>query len=181
MSFNFTSFPELKAERLVLKKANIEDKTDIKGVFDLRSSEEINKFVATKRVQKIEEAKDFITICSELFQQKKRVFWLIYFKNEIIGSIVLHNISLDNKYAEIGYKLKPDYQKKGFMSETIKTVLQFGFKKLNLNTIEAFTHKNNLPSIALLEKHNFIFQPERKCKTYNYNRIYSLRQAKTDN
>ncbi|KGL63041.1 GNAT family N-acetyltransferase [Polaribacter sp. Hel1_85] len=171
MNFNFTLFPVLKTERLILRQANFDD---VEVIFELRSSEEINKFVHTKRVKNHEEAKDFVMLCNELYKEKKRIFWLIEFKNEVIGSIVLHKISLENNYSEIGYKLKPNYHQKGFMSEAIQEIINFGFTNLQLKTIEAFTHKNNIASIALLEKHNFVFQPERKDEGFDNNRIFKL-------
>ena len=171
MKFNFTSYPILKTQRLLLREAT---KDDCKSVFELRSSKEINKFVGTKLVETLQEANDFIEKCDHLYQSNKRVFWLIEYQKEIIGSIVLHKINLENNYAEIGYKLKPEFQQKGIMSEALQTVLEFGFKKIHLKTIEAFTHKNNIASKALLEKHHFIFQPNRRCKVYSFNRIWRL-------
>ena len=79
MSFNFTSFPKLNSVRLVLTKADFKNKNNIKSIFDLRSSKEINKFVGTKRVKDLNEAKDFINDCDLLFNKKKRIFWWIYF------------------------------------------------------------------------------------------------------
>ncbi len=171
MNFKFVTFPTLKTERLLLREVNF---NDIKAVFELRSSKEINKFVGTKRVQNQQEAKDFIKVCFDLYNKEKRVFWLIELEQQVIGSIVLHEISLTNSYAEIGYKLKPEFQKKGLISEAIKCVLGFGIHKMNLKTIEAYTHKNNIASIALLKKHNFVFQPKRKCTTFDFNRIFKL-------
>jgi ribosomal-protein-alanine N-acetyltransferase len=60
------------------------------------------------------------------------------------------------------------------MNEAIKEVLNFGFKNLYLNTIEAFTHKNNISSIALLEKHHFVLQPKKRDKEFDHNRIFKL-------
>mgnify|MGYP001121934197 FL=1 len=171
MTFNFTRFPTLKSERVLLRPLTFKD---TKAVFDLRSSKEINKFIGTKRIESLDESKDFIKVCHNLYEEKKRVFWLIEFNNEVIGSIVLHQISIHNNYAEIGYKLKPEYQHKGLMSEAFKAVLNFGFNNLNLKTIEAFTHKNNLASITLLKRYDFVFQKDRKCNTYDFNRIFKL-------
>ncbi|WP_405568143.1 GNAT family N-acetyltransferase [Polaribacter sp. Asnod6-C07] len=171
MNFVFKNFPEFKTKRLLLREANFKD---INSVFELRSSKEINKFVGTKRVQNLEEAKDFIEVCKSLYQKEKRIFWLIEYQNQVIGSVVLHQIDIDKNYAEIGYKLKPEFHKKGIMTEAMQSVLTFGKSKMKLKTIEAFTHKNNLASIALLEKLDFVFQPNRKCKTYDFNRIYKL-------
>jgi len=173
MNFNFSNFPILNSERLLLRKATLNDKQTI---FDLRSCKEINKFVGTKRIETLDEAESFIKDCIKLFSKKKRVFWLIEYNEEVLGSIVLHKISLKENYAEIGYKLKPEFHKQGYMNEALKLVLEFGFHKLKLKTIEAFTHKNNIASTALLSKHNFIFQPDRKCATFEFNRIWKLEE-----
>ncbi|WP_299016618.1 GNAT family N-acetyltransferase [uncultured Polaribacter sp.] len=178
MSFNFNFFPEIKTDRLLLTNADINDNNHVKEVFKLRSSEEINKFIETKRVENLAEAKTFIMNCDQLYKNKNRVFWLIKLGNEIIGSIVIHQISVEKQYAEIGYKLKPKYHKKRIMSEALKAVLNFGFHKLKLKTIEAFTHKNNLASIALLQKHHFIYQPERRDSGIKDNRIWKLENFK---
>ncbi|APZ47889.1 N-acetyltransferase [Polaribacter reichenbachii] len=171
MNFDFKNFPEIKTERLLLREATFKD---INSVYELRSSKEINKFVGTKRVKNLEEAKDFIEVCNNLYQKEKRIFWLIAYQTQVIGSIVLHQIDIPKNYAEIGYKLKPEFQQKGLMTEAMQSVLGFGKSKMKLKTIEAFTHKNNLASIALLEKLDFVFQPNRKCKTFDFNRIYKL-------
>ena len=171
IDFNFTDFPNLKTERLSIRQASFDD---IEAVFDLRSSEEINKFVETKRVRNFDEAKDFIQLCNELYKKKDRVFWLMEFENKVIGSIIYHRISLEKKYAEIGCKLRPEFYRKGLMSEALNVVLQFGFKEIGLKTIEAFTHKNNIPSIALLKKYNFIFQSKKRDENYKNNRIFKL-------
>ncbi|MDA9339565.1 GNAT family N-acetyltransferase [Polaribacter sp.] len=169
MVFNCDTFPVLKTQRLILRKTTLED---AETILALRSSEEINKFVATKRMQNLEEAKDFIQTCNALYQKEERIFWLITKQEEILGTIVLHRISLNAKYAEIGYKLKTEMQQKGFMNEAIFAVLNFGFEQLKLKTIEAYTHKNNVRSITLLEKHHFVFQAQRKDIGFKHNRIF---------
>ena len=60
------------------------------------------------------------------------------------------------------------------MTKVLEKVIAFAEKSMKLKTLEAFTHKNNLASIALLMKLNFVLQPERKCETYDFNRIYKL-------
>lgn len=167
----FTSFPKLKTERLTLRELSF---NDIKAVFDLRSSEEINKLITRKTPAYLEEAKEFISVCHSEFKNQNRVFWAMEFNKEVIGTIVFHNISLKDNYAEIGYELNPKFQQKGFMSEAMNAVLEFGKTKMKFKTIEAFTHKNNIPSITLLEKYNFVLMPERKCKSVADNRIYKL-------
>ncbi|MDC1375236.1 GNAT family N-acetyltransferase [Polaribacter sp.] len=123
-------------------------------------------------MQNLEEAKDFIQTCNALYKKEKRIFWVLTNQVEILGTVVLLRISLARKYAEIGYKLKTEKQQKGYMSEAMTAVLNFGIEQLNLKIIEAYTHKNNLRSIALLKKHHFVFQVHRKDPSFEHNRIF---------
>ena len=169
--FPFSTFPTLKTERLILRALTFDD---VKSIFELRSSKEVNKLITRKTPKNLEEANDFISVCHKEFTNKNRIFWAMEFNKKLIGTIVFHRISLKTEYAEIGCELFPNYQKKGFMNEAMTTVLKFGFDILKLKTIEAFTHKNNIASIALLKKYNFVFQPERKCESVEHNRIFKL-------
>ena len=93
----------------------------------------------------------------------------------MIGTVCLWNFSEDKRYAEIGYELLPTYFGNGYMDETIKEVVKFGFETIELQTIEAFTHYGNASSIKLLEKNKFILQEKRRDEGFPNNRIYSLK------
>ena len=45
---------------------------------------------------------------------------------------------------------------------------------MDLKTIEAFTHKSNNASKALLEKYRFELQPDRKDANFEDNKIFRL-------
>ncbi len=173
MEYNFTPFPTLQTERLILRKLNL---NDYKQIFDLRTNKKVNKFITRNTPKNLTDAKGFIDMISNLVSKNEAVFWVIEHKNnsQLIGTIGLRHFEVDDNYAEVGYELDPNYQQKGFMSEALQTVLDFGYTKLKLKTIEAFTHKNNNASIALLKKHHFVFQPERRCKSVVTNRIWKL-------
>ena len=171
--FNFSEFPILKAERLILRQLN---SNDVEEIFELRKNEEVNKFISRKIPKSFIDAEEFIKMIQVLTAKNEGVFWVISLKNNssLIGTIGLRNFEVEANYGEIGYELNPKFQQQGFMSEAIKAVIQFGFTNLNLKTIEAFTHKNNIASIALLEKHHFVFQPERRDEGFENNRIFRL-------
>lgn len=90
------------------------------------------------------------------------VVWKIYsvIYKLAIGTICLWNFSETKKEAEIGYDLLSNFQGKGFMSETMQAVIKYGFNTLNLDAIEACTHKENIGSVKLLEKYEFKLIPE---------------------
>jgi [ribosomal protein S5]-alanine N-acetyltransferase len=79
--------------------------------------------------------------------------------NEIIGGCGFHNWILEHRRAEIGYDLyKDEYKQQGFMSEAIPTVIDYGFREMKLNRIEACVYKDNMASLAIIKKNNFEYE-----------------------
>lgn len=75
--------------------------------------------------------------------------------DKLIGTICLWNINQENYSAEIGYELHPEWQGKGIMKEALSKIIDYGFQKMKLKEIEAFTNPLNDSSTRLLEKNNF--------------------------
>lgn len=174
MYFDFTTFPVLETERLTLRELNL---NDTKAIFGLRTNKEVVEFIDRKTLNNLSETRAFIDRISQLTTNNKGVFWVIESKNnnQVIGTIGLRNFEDEEDYAEIGYELDPSYQQKGFMSEAFEVVLKYGFKQIELKTIEAFTHKNNTASISLLEKQKFVFEPEIKDEGFENNLSYRIK------
>ena len=175
MYFDFTTFPVLETERLTLRELNL---NDTKAIFGLRTNKEVVEFIDRKTLNNLSETRAFIDRISQLTTNNKGVFWVIESKNnnQVIGTIGLRNFEDEEDYAEIGYELDPSYQQKGFMSEAFEVVLKYGFKQMELKTIEAFTHKNNTASISLLEKQQkFVFEPEIKDEGFENNLSYRIK------
>lgn len=173
MNFNFQPFPVLETERLTLRELNL---NDAKSIFGLRTNKDVNEFIDRKVPNNLSEARAFIDIITALTIDNKGIFWVIESKSnhQLVGTIGLRNFEDEEDYAEIGYELDPTYQQKGFMSEAFDAVLEFGFKQMELKTVQAFTHKNNSPSITLLEKQKFVFHPEIKDEGFENNCSYRL-------
>jgi ribosomal-protein-alanine N-acetyltransferase len=173
MIHNFTPFPVLETERLNLRALNLDD---AKAIFGLRTNKDINEFIDRKKLNNLSEARAFIDLISTLAENNKGVFWVLESKNnnQLIGTIGLRNFEDEENYAEIGYEVDPNYQQRGFMSEAFGAILKYGFAALELTTIEAFTHKDNEASIALLESEKFILDPERRDEGFENNRSYRL-------
>tara|TARA_R110001583_G_scaffold194829_3_gene367243 strand:+ start:17 stop:556 length:540 start_codon:yes stop_codon:yes gene_type:complete len=175
----FKSFPEIKTERLFLRKI---EKLDCDIILFLRSDETINKFIERPENRKTKNKADAIKFIKEIndaFEKNKSISWGITIKNDskIIGTICLWNFSQNNKTAEVGYDLNPKFHRKGIMSEALKMIIDFGFKELKLDKIEAFTHKENENSKRLLEKNGFYFIEDRKDLDNESNLIFELENA----
>jgi [ribosomal protein S5]-alanine N-acetyltransferase len=151
---NFTPFPVLKTERLILRQLIT---SDDKEIFALRSDNNVNKYLDRKPSKTIDDAKSFIQTINENIQRNNSIYWAIILKgtDTLIGTICLFDFSNDNLKAEIGYELLTDFQGKGIMQEATSKVIEFGIQYIGLNSIEAYTHSENEKSIRLLEKLNF--------------------------
>jgi RimJ/RimL family protein N-acetyltransferase len=154
LNLNFTAFPKLVTERLILRQLEAEDANEI---FALRSSDEVNRFLDRPKAITIEEAKQFIYKINDGINKNEWVYWAITLKNEtkLIGTICYWNISKENDRAEVGYELHPRYQGKGIMQEALLKVIDFGFEQMRLKTITAVPSDDNIKSRKLLEKNNF--------------------------
>ncbi len=152
----FTPFPILKTMRLVLRQLL---DTDANEIFALRSDQRVNKYLDRKPAQSPEDAKAFIQAINENVKKNDSAYWAITLNDKLIGTVCLFDFSSDNSKAEMGFELLPACQGKGFMQEAVTAVLDYAFQQIQLNSIEACTHAENLNSIRLLEKLHFKKQP----------------------
>jgi ribosomal-protein-alanine N-acetyltransferase len=75
---------------------------------------------------------------------------------QTIGGGGFHNWYADHKRAELGYALENEsYKRKGLMTEALNFIIDYGFKNMELNRIEAFIGPNNIASLKLISKYNF--------------------------
>ncbi|MFL5786947.1 MAG: GNAT family N-acetyltransferase [Flavisolibacter sp.] len=152
--FNFHPLPILTTERLILRPLENSDREEI---YFLRSDEQANEFIDRPRATSMDDAENFIKYIQTAVQGNESLYWSITLKNsnKLIGTICYWNIQPQLSKAEIGYQLHTSYHRKGIMHETFSIVIPFGLNTIGFEIIEAYTHKDNLGSIRLLEKNNF--------------------------
>lgn len=152
--FNFTPFPILETENLILRQIA---PTDDQEVFIIRSNAETMKFIPRPVAETIEDAQNFITECNSSIVKNELINWAISRKedNKLIGMIGFFRMQPENFRGEIGYILNPDFQGKGIMKEAIDNVLKYGFEVLNFHSIEAVIDPRNNASERILQKTGF--------------------------
>jgi len=78
---------------------------------------------------------------------------------QIIGWCGYHTWYLDHQRAEIGYGLNSDeFKRKGYMTEALASVIDYGFREMNLHRIEALASPKNTPSVKLLNAFKFEYE-----------------------
>lgn len=149
------NFKRIETNRLILKGLSPED---MKTVFENYPKEEIKQLLGHRSEE------DYLKEENKYqngYASYNRSFILFLLTDKASGTIIgrcgLHNWNEEHKRAEIGYSMEDEsYKKLGLMSEAVEAVIDYGFKTLNLNRIEALVASYNVPSLRLLEKNGFV-------------------------
>jgi len=156
LSLQFTPFPELTTDRLLLRKFSL---ADAPGVFQLRSNKETMKYINRPLTITMEEAEKWIQLLLDSLHANEGITWAITLKDQPenhIGNIGFWRIEKENYRAEIGYMLEPSLHGKGIMYEAMQEVLKYGFTVMHLHSVEAHLDPENIASAKLVEKAGFI-------------------------
>ena len=172
LTLNFTPFPELRTERLLLRKLKSADANEM---FFLRSNENVLRYIGREPTKTIAEAEEFINKINKNIDENESILWGITSLNDpstVIGTICFWNIKKEHYRSEIGYVLHPRHWGKGIMKEAINSVVEFGFSVLGLHSVEAQLNPENIASSYLLERTGFIKEGHLK-EDYYFNGKFS--------
>lgn len=150
----FDRFPALESGSLFYRPFHI---SDAEFIFSLRSDEKVMEYMDTNRHASVADSENFINFILSSFAEMKSINWIIACKDtkEPAGYFGFWRINTEHCRGEIGYALQQRFWGRGIMSETLKRMIEFGFKDLQLHSIEANVNPNNISSIKLLEKAGF--------------------------
>lgn len=82
---------------------------------------------------------------------------------KLIGNCGLHNIDWKNRVGEVGIVIgEKEYQNKGFGTEAMEILLEYGFNTVNLNRIELYTYSFNIAALKSYKKVGFIEEGKKR-------------------
>ncbi|MBP3502705.1 MAG: GNAT family N-acetyltransferase [Clostridia bacterium] len=89
--------------------------------------------------------------------------------DKMIGTVSLENVDFINRTATLGIFIgDKDYRSKGYGTEAIKLILEYGFKYMNLNNIKLDLMSFNERALKCYKKCGFKeYGRRRKCKFVN--------------
>lgn len=93
--------------------------------------------------------------------ENENVFnWIIVEKksNLAIGSISVVSMDLNNRVCEIGYNIGEKWWNNGYITEAIRVVTNYLFSTNIFDVITASCFEDNIASMKVLEKNNFVFE-----------------------
>ena len=156
LQLDFTPFPEIKTKRLFLRRMTFKDMPDL---LQLRSSKQVMKYIDREMAKKIEDAEILLGRIDNDINNNIGIMWGITLHEnpgKILGNIGYWRIMKEHYRAEIGYMLHPSFWRQGIMKEAIGGIIDFGFNRMNLHSIEAHINSENNASAKLLESTGFV-------------------------
>ena len=150
LQVNFAPFPEIRTERLYLRRLN---EQDLPEILVLRSDKDVMKYIDKERAKDLKDAEKFLKMINESLDTGNGILWGIELKDKpgsIIGNICYWRLLKEHYRAEVGYVLLPEFWKKGIMKEALSEVIIFGHNTMNLHSIEARINPRNKASASLL-------------------------------
>lgn len=155
LTFDFTAFPVLSTERLVLRQLT---SADAPAIFALRSDPLVMQYIPRSLPASVADAAVFIEQGNEAVGRNEMLSWGIarHSAAEIVGTIGYYHLQPEHHRAEIGYMLRPAYQGQGFMREAVAAVLAYGFETLCLHSVAGVIDPQNEASAQVLKHAGFV-------------------------
>jgi len=153
----FTPFPTLSTPHLILRALRT---TDLDDLYEYASDPEIDRYVPWEHYKNIEEARENLNEFLEEYEKDGLGSWGIEHRTDkkligIINTSIPHRI---NRRVELGYTISRAYWGKGYATEAVQAVIQFGFEKMDLVRIEAVVLPEHLASARVLQKAGMQFE-----------------------
>ena len=154
----------LESERLVLRTFK---ESDLHNVHEMLQKPESTIFNPTSYSNDKNETQKLIDNWkseTKTEEVRKKFTFLIEtnIDNNFIGIIGIDILKLHYKNAEIWYKLSPEIWGKGYATEAVERIIQFGFEELKLHRIEAGCAIDNIASYKVMEKSGMIREAHRR-------------------
>lgn len=143
--------------------------SDLELLFSLNTNSKVMKYFPG--LLTVEENNNFYKKMKENIERDGYGFFCVEEKTSgnFIGLIGINKILFDGELKdkfEIGWRLLPEYWRKGYAAEGAKKMIKYGFEELNLKEIFAFTYINNVNSFRVMERAGM-----RKIKEFNHPRL----------
>ncbi|WP_411268103.1 GNAT family N-acetyltransferase [Paenibacillus sp. PL91] len=152
----FKQFPILHSDAFVLKKIEFDH---LDEVFEIYSNDKVFEYCGIIPKHNIDTVKNMIGHFERDYNKRARVKWGIFAKHEndrLLGIIEAFDFNQKVNMVTIGYFLAESHWGRGIATEAVKILVDFLYKDVNVNRIQAEVMPLNDPSKKVLLKNGFI-------------------------
>jgi ribosomal-protein-alanine N-acetyltransferase len=172
----------LETERLILREIQ---ETDINGMFELDSNAEVHKYLGNNPIKTKEQALEAIQFIRTQYKElgigrfaciEKSSGYFIGWSGLKLNQGGKEALNGHQNFIDIGYRFIPKYWGKGYGYESAVACLEFGFNKMNYDTIYGAADVENIGSNKILTKIGLQFTNEFDYKSVKVN-WYELKKS----
>lgn len=153
----FKRIPTIDTDRLVLRKLKISDYADM---YEYSRLDSVTQYLLWNSHPDSRYTRDYLSFIQSQYRAGEFFDWAVIHKEtgKMIGTCGFARLDFENNSAEIGYVLNPEFWRRGYATEAVKKIIDFGFHTLNLHRIEARYIVGNEVSRHVMEKCGMTFE-----------------------
>jgi ribosomal-protein-alanine N-acetyltransferase len=150
----FKVFPRLETVRLVLRRLHL---SDAESLFTILADEEVTRYYDDEAFTEISQAREQVEAWDSGYDASRCIRWGITRKDDdiVVGTCGYYGFHGWHKRGSIGFELARSYWRQGIMTEALDAIIEFGFRDVGLNRIQAVVMPGNEGSEKLLNKLGF--------------------------
>jgi ribosomal-protein-serine acetyltransferase len=103
----------------------------------------------------VEDSRRFVRRSVQRYLDNEGFDMAIQYQAQLAGVISFHTVNWPNRQVEIGYWLGADFQGHGVMTRACRTMLEYAFRRLQLNRVTILCAVENVRSRAIPERLGF--------------------------
>jgi len=150
----FSALPELKTERLFLRKLN---QNDLYDVNEYATDEEVSRYLRWTPHLNLHETKGYIEFMQKRYRKGLHAEWAVVHAEtgKVIGTCGFSGVDIPNETCELGYVLSRSFQGKGYMTEAFRAVLKVTFETLQAHRVTLQILQGNENSVRFAKRNGF--------------------------
>ena len=143
--------PRLQTERLLLRPM---ERSDFADLYDYARREDTSRYLVWTPHPSPDYTRNYLAMIARLYRKGQFFDWAIVERQSgrMIGTCGFTKLDLQNRVGEIGYVLNPTRHGRGYATEAVMRVLEYGFFELQLNRVEGRYMVENMPSRRVMER-----------------------------
>lgn len=170
----YAALPTIETEHLCLRKL---EEADLADLFAYASDPEVAKYVTWPVHKSVNDSKQYLKFILKQYDLGQIAPWGITLKhsNTLIGTIDFVSWNTAHHSAEIGYALARQYWGRGIVTEAAKALVDFGFKQMALQRIQARCYVENIGSARVMKKIGMQFEGIARSALYVGDQFHDVR------
>lgn len=149
--------PTLNTDRLILRPM---ERSDFADMYDYARREDTSRYLVWTPHPSPEYTRSYLSMIMRLYRKGQFFDWAIVerYSGRMIGTCGFSRLDLHHRVGEIGYVLNPSRHGRGYATEAVRKVLEYGFLVMELNRIEGRYMVENMPSRRVMERCGLTFE-----------------------